>query len=202
MKSVKTLMTQLTDPSTLVQHMKDTLRRADPQYAPVEAAYTQAAQTLRDRAGSAVHPSVEEYLAAVDQKIVAELIYVGWLGFQLNMDCFHNPINTLFLQQDFEELHREPRMPSLAAVQRPMRIIEEFQQALPDHLQELTEGITSYYTYLQTAGYKLAHYFGFRLADDFLPYVIPGYTSSSVTTFKYRMKLRSCLPVNLDILEG
>lgn len=64
---------------------------------------------------------------------------------------------------------------------------------------DLTEDITDFYSYLQTSGYKIAHYFGFRLADQFLPYVIPGYTDDRVNTGHYRRTLQEYL--DIDRLE-
>ena len=66
---------------------------------------------------------------------------------------------------------------------------------------DLTEDITGFYSYLQTSGYKIAHYFGFRFADLFLPYVIPGYVDDSVNTGYYRRTLQEYLDIALDRLE-
>ena len=66
---------------------------------------------------------------------------------------------------------------------------------------DLTDGITSFYGYLETTGYKLAHYFGFRLADLFLPYVIPGYTNDSVDTMYYQSDLKKYLRIDVERVD-
>ena len=63
-----------------------------------------------------------------------------------------------------------------------------------------TEGITSYISYLETVGYKLAHYFGFVFADHFLEYVIPGYYRDTVTTIQYDWALRGYLKIDISKL--
>ena len=149
-------------------------------------------------------PSVDEYIAAIEEEISAELVYVAWLGFQQNMECFNNPINTMFLKMDYEDFHRERRMATLPQVQHALKTINAFHEALrqrPGFNHELTEGITSYITYLETVGYKLAHYFGFIFADQFLEHVIPGYRSDMVTTMQYERELEDYLGLDLKKLN-
>ena len=71
-----------------------------------------------------------------------------------------------------------------------------FAQSLPEELKVLTEPVTSYYAYLQTVAYKLAHYYGFCFGDTFLPRVVPGYHPDHATTIIYGNMLREDL--NLD----
>ena len=62
-------------------------------------------------------------------------------------------------------------------------------------------GITDFFSYLETVGYKLAHYFGFVFADRFLGYVIPGYAPDTATTMQYAMMLQEYLDFNLSLLD-
>ena len=154
--------------------------------------------------GDTVSPSASEYIAAREQQICAELIYVAWLGFQQNLECFQNPINTMFLKMDYEDFHRERRMHTLPEVQKALEIRNAFYEVLrtlPEEKRRITEGITEYMSYLETTGYKLAHYFGFILADEFLHHVVPGYVSDSVATMQYRWDLQKYLQLDLKVLE-
>ena len=45
--------------------------------------------------------------------------------------------------------------------------LEELRASHRDKL-DLLDGINSFYSYLQTIGYKVAHYYGFVLADQLL----------------------------------
>lgn len=204
MKTVCDVLAQTTDPQRILDAFKEVLREIDPAFPAEEEKYIQASAVLTEYADSLTAPSVHAYLAAEDQKIAAELVYAGWLGFQFNLDCFNNPINTLMLRQDFEDLHLERRMHTLPAVQDATLKIDAFYRVLPEDLREceLTAGITSYYAYLQTAGYKLAHYFGFIFANQFLYYVLPGYSADDVITLEYRRNLSEFLHVDIDAAAG
>lgn len=198
MKTVCEVLAQTTDPQRILDDLKKVLRKTDPAFSAVEEKYIQASAALTEHGDALATPSVHDYLAAEDQKIAAEIIYAGWLGFQFNLDCFNNPINALMLRQDFEDLHRERRMHTLPAVQTATLTIDAFYRVLPEDLRELTAGITSYYAYLQTTGYKLAHYFGFVFANKFLYYVLPGYSADDVITLEYQRNISEFLHIDIS----
>lgn len=204
MCTVKSVMTQLTDPRITLQRVGNTLRTVDPSFSEEEQKYLEAVRTLEQTLGDSVTPGPREYINAREKKIAAELVYVAWLGFQQNLDCFRNPINAMFLKTDYEDFHRERRMHTLPDVQEAMKTINAFNdtlRTLPEEKSGLTDGITEYMCYLETTGFKLAHYFGFLLADSFLGHVIPGYTSDPVTTLQYTWDLRKYLQLDLKLLE-
>ena len=204
MYTVKSVMTQLTDPEVVLQNVSETLRKIDPEFAKEERQYFQIVDALEAAIGDSVSPSVSEYIAAEERKICAELVYVTWLGFQQNLACFKNPINTMFLKMDYEDFHRECTMHTLPEVRKALQTINAFYEALrelPEKQQNLTEGITGYMSYMQTVGYKLAHYFGFILADQFLYHVIPGYSNDSVTRMLYGRDLCNYLQLDIKLLE-
>ena len=203
MYTVKSVMSQLTDPKVVLQNVSDTLRRIDPNFLQEEQQYLRAVDALKEAVGDSVSPTASEYIAAREQEICAELIYVAWLGFQQNLECFQNPINTMFLKMDYEDFHRERRMHTLPEVQKALKTINAFYEVLrtlPEEKRNLTEGITDYMSYLETTGYKLAHYFGFILADQFLYHVVPGYVSDPVTKMQYRWDLQRYLQLDLKVL--
>lgn len=204
MKTITDIFKQMTDPKAFMHEFRETLRIIDPEFFEEEVKFLAASANLEKELGSTTTPTVSEYLAAKESGFVAEAIYIGWLGFQLNIDIFNNPINALMLKGDYEDLHRERRLGTLPEVQAANETIEAFYAYMRENLKDkmdLTEDISSFYTYLQTTGYKLIHYFGFRLADHFLHYVIPGYTSDSVNTMRYSRELEEYLNVNMNGLE-
>lgn len=161
-----------------------------------KAKFLLASAALKKEVGNATTPSTKEYLTAMEQKMVSDLIYVGWLGVQFNLDCFTNPINAMRLERDFEGIHREGRMSTLPMAQQAQRIIDDYNAVLPAHKRYFTSDIIGFYTYLQTMGYKLAHYFGFQLANWFLRFVIPGYACDVVATSLYTNALRRYLDID------
>ncbi len=204
MKTVQTILGQLTDPKTIMTEIRDTLRTIDPEFLDAEVKYLAAASNLEKEFGDSITPSVGEFLSAKEEEFASEIIYIGWQGFQLNMDIFHAPINAMMLRGDYEELHRERRLGMLPMAKKARDTINAFYEVLREKYRDkldLTEDITGFYSYLQTSGYKISHYFGFRLADQFLPYVIPGYIDDSVNTGYYRRTLQEHLDIDIDRLE-
>ena len=203
MKRINDVLHQLTDAAAIMQDLKETLREIVPNFRAEEEKYEAACGVLIEKIGDSVTPSARDYLAAMEAECAAALVYIGWQGFRLNMDIFSNSVNALLLRGDFEDLHRERRLPTVPGVQEHNRTIHAFYDALRDRHddQDLTDGISGFYPYLETTGYKLAHYFGFRLADGFLRYVIPGYTDDSVNTTLYKMALHDALDFNPDLME-
>lgn len=203
MKRINDVLHQLTDAKTIMQELKETIRTIDPSFRTEEERYEAAHDVLIEKIGDSVTPSASDYLAAMEAECAAALVYIGWQGFRLNLDIFESPVNALLLRGDFEDLHRERRLPTVPGVQEHNRTIHAFHDALRDRHddQDLTDGISCFYTYLETTGYKLAHYFGFRLADGFLRHVIPGYTDDSVNTTLYKMALHDALGFNPDLIE-
>lgn len=193
MKTVDTIIHQLTDSTILLREVKETLRTLDPDYPEEEQHFLRAAADLEQ----AIGPSAKEYLSALEQEFTSDILFVGWQGFKLNLDCFTNPVNKLLLREDFEDLHLEYRMPTLPMAQEARCTINAFLDTLPPENHHLTTGITSYYSYLQTTAYKLAHYFGFCLADRFLSFVVPGYISDPLLTDQYTLELRAFLQTDV-----
>lgn len=204
MYTVKSLMNQFTSPEVVLQNVSNALRQIAPDFAKEERQYYETIGALKDTLGASMKPSVDEYIAAIEEEISAELVYVAWLGFQQNMECFNNPVNTMFLKMDYEDFHRERRMATLPQVQHALKTINAFHdvlRSLSEEKRDLTDGITSYITYLETVGYKLAHYFGFVFADQFLEHVIPGYCRDMVTTMQYERELEDYLGLDLRKLN-
>ena len=204
MKTVSNILHQMTDSQGIMQALREVLREIDPEFAPTEARYQAAAEALESQLGDSISPSVSDYLRANEEVFACEVIYIGWLGFQLNMDIFNNPVNALLLKGDYEDFHRERRFETLPAARKSREVQEAFLAELRKSTEEqqlLADEVSEFYSYLATAGYKIAHYIGFRLADRFLHYVIPGYVSDPVVTLQYSSQLQDDLQIDLGRIE-
>ena len=204
MKTIEMMLRQMTDASSIIQDLRDTLRTIDPQFPAAEQSFNNAVAALEQSLGDAITPTVSEYLAAKEEVLAMELIYIGWQGFQLNLEIFKNPVNALLLQGDYEDLNLERRLETLPTAKKARAVqcaFHEAMQDMPDEAKDLTDGVEEFYTYLETDGYKIAHYFGFRLADRFLPFVVPGYISDQVNTLQYSGGLQRYLKIDLDRME-
>ena len=188
MKTIEMMLRQMTDAKSIIQDLRDTLRTIDPQFPDAEESFNKAVAALEQELGDKFSPTAGEYLAAMEEALAMELIYIGWQGFQLNLEIFKNPVNALLLQGDYEDLNLERRLETLPTAKKArevQRVFHAAMQNLPDEVKNLVDGVEEFYTYLETSGYKIAHYFGFRLADRFLPFVVPGYISDQVNTLQY-----------------
>lgn len=147
MKTVSNILHQMTDPQGIMQALREVLREIDPEFAPAEARYQAAAEALESHLGDSISPSVSDYLRANEEVFSCEVIYIGWLGFQLNMDIFNNPVNALLLKGDYEDFHRERRFETLPAARKSREVQEAFlaelrkrteeQQLLADEVSEI-----------------------------------------------------------------
>ena len=206
MRTIDSVMSELTNVEKLIEDMKVTLRTIDPEFPAEEEKFLKAKAVFLERVGDRVTPSAEDYLKAHDLEFASSMIYIAGQGFNLNLDIFNNPATSLFLLRgEFEDINRERMLSTVPGVRNACKTITEFCDAvkrLPEAEKEeifsLSEGVTSMYSYLETTGYKLAHYFGFVLADRFLPYVMPGYHCDSVNTLHYHRIVRDYLNVDLD----
>lgn len=204
MPTVKTILNQMTDSQYIMQELKKTIRSLDPMFQEEEAVFLHAVDCFTQEMEEPGCFSITKYLTAKENELAMELIYIGWQGFQLNLEIFKNPVAAMFLQEDYEELHLERRLCTLPTVQKARADQSVFCTALemlPEEKKNLVQSIDAYYSYLQTVGYKLAHYFGFRLADQFLPNVVPGYASDPVHSSRYAMPLSHYLQADLAKLE-
>lgn len=186
---INKLYEKFIDAQTLLGAMKETLRQIDPQYADEEATFLAGIQALRN-ALPADHPvSLDTYLEEEEQDMSECLLYLFWKGVKQNYDCFVNPVNKMFLQMDYEDFHQESLMWHFL----PSKFDDlgtKFAHSLPAEMKDMTDPITSYYAYLQTVAYKLAHYYGFRFGDSFLVKVIPSYFPDGATSSTYALVLR------------
>ena len=204
MYTVKSILTQVTDSELVFQNVMETLRTVDPSFEDEHRQYLHSVDTLMNSLRTEDSTKVMGYIAAKEKAFCSEMIYIAWLGFQQNIACFRNPINTEFLKLDYETIHRENSFQSLPNILSALSAINDFDcslRSLPDDIQNIAMGITDFFSYLETVGFKLAHYFGFAFADRFLGHVIPGYTPDTATTMQYAMMLQEYLDFNLSLLD-
>lgn len=186
------LYEKLIDPQAMLAAMKETLRQIDPQYSTEEAAFLAGIEALRESLPSDHPVSLDAYLEEENRDMAECLLHLFWKGVKQNYDCFVNPVNKMFLQMDFEDFHQESLMRQFF----PAKFEDmgtKFAHSLPTEMSNATEPIISYYAYLQTNAYKLAHYYGFRFGDTFLSKVVPGYFSDGATTIIYGRMLQEDL---------
>ena len=185
MKTVESTLAMLTDLS-IVEDLRKVLREKDREFLPVEAKFQEAVRDLTARIG---RNAANELVAAWDLQICSDLVYAGYLGFQANLHNFHNPVASQFTRLDYETFLREHIMQTMPYRNEAEAAAAAIQEAYEEVLNEYEDAIRSYYVYLEVTGPKLAHFWGYRFANQFLPWVEPGYVSDGAQTSMYALEL-------------
>ena len=171
----------------LALQLRCTLERSDPCYAKERLSFEQSNAQLSD----------DTFVDMLERQFAAKLLYVAWHGVHWNLNCFQNPVNKLRLQTDYEEFHGEYCFSALPQVQAAEKAICSSVRRFTPEQQTLAMQIEDYYSYLETIGFKLVHYWGFLWGNEFFPKVIPGYAVDTVFTAKYMHMLERDLGIRL-----
>ena len=158
-------------------------------FSKVREQYENAMQLLKVELGDA---PVNAEADAIRQQTESNLLFCGLLGIKANLDNFIDPVATRFLEVDTEVYLRETASHSLPAYEAAQKTRNRFYASLTARQREIYDAVAAYSCYLETAGPKLAHYYGYLLGDELLPRVIPGYYSDPVLTTRYKMMLEGC----------
>ena len=185
MKTIEPILSCLTS-ITMVDDLRQVLREKDPEFLPAEEKFLEAVAHLTEKLGI---EEVERYVTAMDRQICSDLVYAGYLGFQANLQNFHNPVASQFTRLDYETFLREHIMQTMPYRNEAEAAAAAIQEAYEEALNEYEDAIRSYYVYLEVTGPKLAHFWGYRFANHFLPWVEPGYVSDGAQTSMYALEL-------------
>ena len=185
MKTFESILSQFTDIS-IVEDLRKALREKDQEFLPVEAKFQEAMRDLAARIG---RNATNELMAAWNQQICSDLVYAGYLGFQANLHNFHNPVASQFTRLDYETFLREHIMQTMPYRNEAEAAAAAIQEAYEEALNEYEDAIRNYYVYLEVTGPKLAHFWGYQFANQFLPWVEPGYVSDGAQTSMYALEL-------------
>ena len=185
MKTIESTLAMITDLS-IVEDLRKVLREKDREFLPVEAKFREVVRDLTNRIG---RNAANELVAAWDRQICSDLVYAGYLGFQANLHNFHNPVASQFTRLHYETFLREHIMQTMPYRNEAEATAAAIQEAYEEALNEYEDAIRSYYVYLEVTGPKLAHFWGYRFANQFLPWVEPGYVSDGAQTSMYALEL-------------
>lgn len=184
MKSIAQVMEQLTS-RDILKSMADLFRDKDGQFFDDELRMLTAVATLKKELPADFAPSVDEYIQAHETNVLAQIVYAGYHGFQINADNFHAPYGVDFTRWEFFDIAKEHIIGSFPVNDAANTVIERFYQGLPEELREYHSHISEYFTHFECAGPKLAHYAGYMIGNELLPWLVPGYRMDPVQTMKY-----------------
>ena len=174
----------------VIDALCEVLREHDAEFVEAERRYTEAVEALRIGLPKDANPSLDEYLEALDKDIISRTVSAGYLGFRVNLENFHHPIGIDFVHLDTIDYLKDHIIGHFDVNDRSSQICDAFTHALPDEFKPLGGLISEYYIFMECAGPKLAHYAGYIIANQLLPWVEPGYREdwSQTLAFEEEMK--------------
>ena len=170
---------------SVIADLADLLRTNDADFAESEKGYYAAVEKLRASLPAEQAPSLDEYLSACETDVISVVAYAGYLGFRVNLENFHHPIGIDFVRLDTIDYLKDHLFGHFPINYRNSQVREAFYQSLPEGLQGLEDSIQDYFTHLECAGPKLAHYAGYIIANNILPWVEPGYREDYCQTLAF-----------------
>lgn len=192
-----TSLIPLPDGISLLSILQQNLEEKDPGFKEELRQFQTAKAALQTALKDDSEKSAEEYLSSLESLFASKLLHIAWLGVSWNLDCFRNPVSKLRLLSDYEELHGESFFNTIPQIMAIMKKVSQNALLLPHDCCEYVDKISDYYSYLETIGFKLVHYWGFLWGNEFFPKVVPGYAADTVFTAKYTHMLEHDLGIIL-----
>lgn len=160
---------------SVISDLADLLRANDSDFAESEKKYLTAVEKLRAGLPADFTPTLDEYLSASETDVISVVTYAGYLGFRVNLENFRHPIGIDFVRFDTIDYLKDHLFGHFPINYQNAQVQDAFYKSLPEGLQELQDDILDYFTHLECSGPKLAHYAGYIVANNVLPWVEPGY---------------------------
>ena len=169
----------------LITDLADLLRANDEEFAESEKNYLAAVEILRKELPPGSSPTLDDYLAACESDVISAVAYAGYLGFRVNLENFHHPIGINFVRLDTIDYLKGHLFGHFPVNYRNAQVREAFSKSLPVAFKQLHDYIQDYFTHMECAGPKLAHYAGYIIGNLILPWVEPGYREDSCQTMAF-----------------
>lgn len=168
------------------------------EFAAEHTCFKETIASLEGQLEGRVSSPVSEVVEAIYQQIGSRLVFSFFLGLKANLDHYYAPFSRTFVDVDPEIYLRENVAHQLPDYQNAQRVQKEFYATLTTVQQEMYDDISSYVSYLETVGPKLAHYYGYVLGNRIFPCVIPGYAADTHLTLRYQYMLDNYLGIDVD----
>ena len=161
----------------------------------VQKKFQQAMDVLQKDLGAAPIAKEKE---EIRQRIASTLFFSGWLGFQANLNYYLDPVAGNFLNIEPEIYLQEKASRQLPEYEAAQEVRKQFYAGLTDLQRRIYEDVSEYICYLETAGPKLAHYYGYLLGNALLHRVVPSYQPDMAMTLRYAMMLENHFGADFD----
>lgn len=181
-----------------VNTMLTFLERHFEDYRSCKQEYDEALPALTISVGE---ENIKRLKEAIIKRTAVDMLFAESLGYQANLDSFHNPGRPAFYHSDFEIYLRQECMEEIPAREEANQEIENITGSLLEKDPSSYNAINEYLIYLECAVPKLSHYFGFNLANKVLPMTEPHYRVNRILTLGYRSFINEWFEVDIDTLN-
>lgn len=182
----------------VIESLADVLRENDADFLELEAEFHYSLDALRRNFPNDMKPTLDEYISAREKDIVSRVAYAGYLGYRVNLENFHHPVKVDFVHLDTIDYIKNHIIGHFPVNDVSAAVCEAFKRAVPVGTNEYLNTIEDYFILLECSGPKLAHYAGYIIANNILPWVEPGYRVDWCQTRMFHdemMKLMGYLPI-------
>jgi len=185
--------------SLLIEELKRYLSERCNDYAEAEKQYLKRLQEF-EGTGDTSKTIIREAIELREKSIAASMLFAGHLGFQANKDNFERNFRSPSQFDEPEEYLNESvmrRMPVSVQTTSKLRSVYE---TMTEEQKTIYEALVSHFVLLEDHGTKLAHFYGYMLANHLLYKMIPGYAEDQSQTQRYTKKLSTYL--GFDVLSS
>ena len=182
----------------VIEALADVLRENDPEFVESEKLFLAAEEALRRELPVDMHPTLDEYLSAHEKNIISRVAYAGYLGYRVNIENFRHPVMIDFVHLDTIDYIKDHIIGHFPVNDSAIEVCDTFFRAMPEGLKAHHDAIEDYFVHMECSGPKLAHYAGYLIANNILPWVEPGYRADWSQTNQVReemMRFMGYLPL-------
>lgn len=176
---------------TMIESVCNGLRKWTNDFSQIEEAYQEAREKIRDCAGERTS---EQLADSISKQAGILLFFSAVQGLRMNRDHFNNPAlpDCTWSTVDYNAFLRPELAQRLPGYSAEERIQNELLAAISVD-ESVAEAVIDYQSALETAGAKLAHYYGYRFGNEIFPYCLPGYYEDAALSVAYKRMLESYL---------
>ncbi len=185
--------------SLLIEELKRYLSERCNDYTEAEKQYLKRLQEF-EGTGDTSETIISEVIELREKSIAASMLFAGHLGFQANKDNFvKNSLSPVQFDEPEQYLNEFVMRNMPISVQTASKLRSVY-EAMTEEQKAIYEDLASYFILLEDHGTKLAHFYGYMLANHLLYKMIPGYAEDELQTQRYTKKLSSYL--GFDVLSS
>ena len=185
--------------SFLIEELKRYLSERCSDYAEAEKKYLRRVREFESTEENA-ETLINGIIIQHEKTITACMLFAGYRGFEANRDNFQKSKRSFSQFYEPEQYLNERVMKSMSI---PVQTTIELRKAygtMTEEQKTMYEDLVSYFILLEDHGTKLAHFYGYMLANHLLYKMIPGYVVDQVQTQRYTKKLSTYL--GFDVLSN